>query len=349
MPIAFRASAEAHTVSGATTITIPGTVQAGDAMLLIGGLNDATVPDFDWQPPAGWTALHSSRAGSNLFGALYGRVATAGDPGSPVLLDSDSTGKSGVVLVAYSGTDPIAPFNAHAMAVESTSTTNHVTPTAAASVENAQIVIAAVQSNSATESWSTPSGYTKRQDSIDNGNINGHVTVTAQDKAVTSLGSYGGETLTAAAVSSKALMFTVVLAPASTTQTSRPTSDIAATGAVGVPTPGGGSGIYARLAANVDTEYAQLDDSGSVQVGMAPLGDPLTSSGHVVEFRACYAGGASSGDVVVTLKQGSTTIATRTVTLTNAFADGDFTLTSGEANAISDYAALRLTFAADLS
>lgn len=349
MPVAFRASTENHVTSGALTLTIPATVQAGDCMLLVGGQNDAGVTAYDWATPAGWTLIGSGRAGSNFFSAMWYRVAQAGDPGTNVFLDTESTGKSCAILAAYSGTDPVAPINDSATATETTSTTSHATPTVDTTVENTFVAIAGVQSNSETESWGTATGYTKRQDSIDNVNLNGHVTATLQDKAAATLGNYGGEALVAAAVSAKALTYTVALAPASTIQTSRPDSDIASTGAVGVPTPGAGSGIYARLAENVDTSYAQLSDLGSVQVGTAALVDPLSSTGHVVRYRAAYAGGAASGQVTVTLKQGAVTVASWVDVLTASFADYSHTLTGPEADAITDYGDLNLTFAADLA
>lgn len=349
MAIAFRASAEAHTTSGNLTITVPGTVQAGDAMLLVGGMNDAGVPDFDWSPPSGWTQLRASRSGSNLFGALYGKVATTQDIGKPVVLESNTTGKSGAVLCAWSGTDPVAPFNAHAMAVENTSTVNHVTPTAEATVENAVVAIAAVQSNSAIESWGTASGYTKRQDSIDNDSVNGHVTVTLQDKAVTELGTYGGEALVAASPSSKAVMFTVILAPASGVQTSRPVADEVVDGVVGVPTPGPGSGVYARLAANSDSEYAEFEDGGEIEVSMSPLTDPNSTSDHVIRFRARYASGATGGTITTTLLEGATQIAQWQDNLGADFTDITHTLDSGQAASITDYTALRVHQTVDLS
>lgn len=349
MAIAFRASAEAHVTSGDLTITVPGTVQAGDAMLLVGGLNDAGVSDFDWSPPPGWTQLRASRSGSNLFGALYGKVATSGDIGTPVTLESNSTGKSGAVLCAWSGTDPVSPFNAHAMAVETVTTVNHATPTAEATVENAVIAIAAVQSNSAAESWGTASGYTKRQDSLDNDNLNGHVTVTLQDKTVTELGTYGGETLVAANPSGKAVMFTVVLAPASDVQTSRPVADELVDGVVGVPTPGAGSGVYARLAANTDAQYAEFADDGEIELHMAPVADPNSASAHTIRFRARYAAGATGGTITTTLKEGDTPIAQWVDNLGPDFADYTHTLSSGEANSITDYTALDVHQTVDLS
>ena len=349
MAIAFRASAEAHPTTGSLTITIPSGVQAGDCLLLIGGLNDANVPANDWPAPSGWTAIDTRRVGSNLFAAAYYRVAQAGDPGSTVTLSTPGTGKSCAIIAAYSGTDPVSPINVAQVASETVTTASHTTPTATTTIDNARVIVAAVQSDSATQSWGTVTGYTKRQDSVDNANLSGHVTATLQDKATTTLGSYGGEAAVAGAASGKAAMYTIGLAPVSSTQVSRPVSDVSSDGAVGVPAPGGGSGIYARLAANDDLNYASVGDDGFVQVGMAALVDPNSGAGHTVEYRACYAAGASSGNAVVTLKQGSTTIATWTQAVTNSFATYTHTITSGEANAITDYAALRVTVAADLS
>lgn len=348
MAIAFRASAGATTQSGQTIITIPSTVQAGDAMIIAGGMNDAGVSDFDWPTPSGWTRLRHSRVGSDVYGALYGRVATAGDAGSQVVLDTDSTGKSGVVLAAYSGTDPVAPFHAHAMRVETTSTTSHATPTVTVTVEDAWIVIAAIQGNSAVESWGTASGYTKRADAIDNDHLNGHVTATIQDKPVSGLGEYGGEALVSASPSGKAIAWTVALAPAQTTQISRPTADISVSGVVGVPEPGPGEGVHSRLAGNTDSQYAQFSDGGAVRVAMAPLADPLTTSGITVKYRGCFAGGATSGEFDFTLKEGDSTIATWTEQLTDSFADGSYTLDPGEAAAITDWSDLSISATASL-
>lgn len=349
MAIAFRASAEAHLTTGSLTITIPSGVQAGDCLLLIGGLNDANVPANDWPTPTGWTAIDTRRVGSNLFSAAYYRVAQAGDPGSTVTLSTPGTGKSCAIIVAYSGTDPVNPINVAQVASETVTTASHTTPTATTTVDNARVIIAAVQSDSATQSWGTVTGYTKRQDSVDNTNLSGHVTGTVQDKATTTLGPYGGEAAVAGNASAKAAMYTFGLAPVSTTQVSRPVSDLDSDSVVGVPAPGAGSGIYARLAANDDLNYASMADSGFVQVGMAALVDPNAGSGHTVEFRGCFAAGASAGTATVTLKQGATTIATWTQAVTGTFATYSHTITSGEANAITDYGALSLTFAADLS
>jgi hypothetical protein len=349
LAIAYRASTSQYVSTGSITLTIPGGVQSGDCMLIFGGQNDGGSSAVDWAIPAGWTRLDSRQIPSNFYGAVFMKVAGSGDAGTTVTLSTSSAAKSSAILVAYSGTDPVSPINGIAAASETVSTTSHTTPTLATTVTNCQVVIAGSHSDSTTESWSTASGFTKRADIIDNTNLGGHIVGTVQDKAAATVDTYGGDTLATAAPSAKAAMWTVALAPTSSTQVARPTSDVASSGAVGVPTPGGGSGIYADLAANVDTSYAEISNAGYVEVGFAALVDPQSASGHTIRYRAEFAGGAASGTLAVVLKEGSTTRASWTDTLAGAFGAFSHTLTSGEANAIGDYSALRVRFTASLA
>jgi hypothetical protein len=349
MAIAFRASTSAYAQTGSITLTIPSGVQSGDCLLLFGGLNDGGVASVDWATPAGWTRLDSRQVGSNFFGAAYVKVATSGDAGATVTLSTSSAAKSSAILVAYSGTDPVSPVNGSAAASESVSTASHTVPTLATTVTNCQLVIACFQSDSSTESWSTASGFTKRVDVIDNANLGGHIVGTVQDEAAAAVGTWGGDTLTAAAASAKAAMWTIALAPTSSTQVARPTSDVASASTVGVPTPGAGSGIYADLAANDDSHYAEISDAGYIEVAFAALVDPASSTGHTIRYRAEYAGGAASGTLDVAVKQGATTIASWTDTLTSAFQALSHTLTGTQADAITDYSQLRVRFTAHLA
>jgi hypothetical protein len=349
MAIAFRASTEAHVTSGSLTLTIPGTVQAGDLLVVIGGMNNSGNAAYDWSTPSGWTRRDDRSVGSNLYGVVYTKIAVSGDSGAALVLASSNTGKSCAILAAYSGLDQSAPVDVVTGLSETTSTVSHTTPTVSSTQDQDWVIIAAVQSNSVAESWSTASGYTKRQDSLDNALPSGHVTATLQDKGPEGVGTYGGETLTAAAASQKAAMWTIAISPQASNQTARPTSDIDVTNAVGVPTPGGGSGVYARLAENTDSSYAEISNSGDVEVGLAALTDPQVNTGHTVTYRAEYAGGATSGTQTVTLKQGSTTIASWTDTLTSSFQTFSHTLTGTQADAITDYSQLRLRVVASVS
>lgn len=351
MAIAFRASAEGHATTGSVSVTIPASVQAGDLLVVVAGLNNGGNATYDWAVPDGWTKRDDRSVGSNLYGAVYIKTAVSGDAGSTFTLTSNTTGKSCVIVAAYSGIDSSAPIDVMPAGLsETTTTVSHTTPAVTTTQDQDWIIIACVQSDSVTNTWSTTAGYTKRQDSTDNVSVTGHVTGTLQDKGPQAIGTYGGEAIVAAASSSKAATWTISISPQQTTQTARPTADSDVTNAVGVPTPGAGSGIYANLAANVDTSYAEISNAGDVEVALGALIDPQSSSGHTVSYRADFGGGATSGTLTVTLKQGaSTTIASWTDTLTGAFQTFTHTLTSTQANAITDYTALRLRFSPAVS
>jgi hypothetical protein len=349
LAVAFRASTEAHAASGSLTLTIPAAVQAGDLLLVFAGLNNAGNAAYNWATPSGWTKKDDRAVGSNLYAAVYSKVATAGDAGAALTLTSATTGRSCAIVVAYSGADQSAPIDVLNAVSETANVASHTTPTVSTAVDQDLIVIAAVQSDSVTESWSTATGYTKRQDSIDNTTVSGHVTATVQDKGPVSVGTYGGESLTAAGPSPKAATWTVALSPQQSTQTVRPVSDVDVTSAVGVPAPGAGSGVYADLATNDDAHYAEISTGGDVEVAFASLIDPLSSTGHTITYRLCYGGGATSGTMAVTLKQGSTTIASWTDTLTGSFQTFSHILTGTQADAITDYSQLRVRFTPTVS
>jgi hypothetical protein len=344
MGIAFRASVEAHATTGDLVATIPASVQAGDLLVMPAGLNNGGSSAVNWAIPDGWIRRDERTVGSNLYAALYVKKAVAGDAGATVTLVSATTGKSCAIIAAYSGADQSASIDAVVGQSETTSTASHTTPTVNTTVDQDVIVIAGVQTDTATQSWQTTAGYTKRQDSLDNTNLSGHVVATLQDKGPATVGSYGGESLTSGTASAKAATWTLAISPQQTTQTARPVSDVTVTNAVGVPTPGAGSGVYADLAVNDDAHYAELSTTGVVNVAFASLLDPLSGSSHTLSYRAWYAGGATSGSQTAEVLQGSTVIASWTDTLTGSPQAFTHTLTSTQANAISDYSALRARF-----
>ena len=126
-----------------------------------------------------------------------------------------------------------------------------------------------------------------------------------------------------------------------TAQYARPTSDVSA----GTWTASSGSDLYAMLdetSAN-DSDYIVTTGASTCEVALGSLTDPASSSGHIVRYRIS----ATSGGITVRLRQGTTTIATwahaPAPTSLTTYAQ---TLTSGEADSITDYTALRLQFEA---
>jgi VanZ family protein len=92
-----------------------------------------------------------------------------------------------------------------------------------------------------------------------------------------------------------------------------------------------------------DADYVYVNSDSTMEVKFASVSDPATSSGHKVRYRIKGNGVAT---ITVSLRQGaSTEIAswshTTASTTTTAY---EQTLTSGQADSITDYADLRLRF-----
>lgn len=343
MAIAYRAGSSATQTTGSLSITIPATVQAGDLLVLIGGLNDAGVLDHDWSTPSGWTLRDARHVGTNLYAMACVRVATSGDASSTVTLSTPATGKSAAIIVAYSGVDVSNPINVGATAADTTGTASHTTPLVNTTVADCRVIAACVTSHSVAESWSTASGYTKRVDVSQSSGFNGQVTGTVQDIDAPTVGSYGGAVLTSAGSSPRAVVYTLAMQPVSTTQTITPTADVQVNDVEGVPTPGGGSGVYARVGAGVDSEYARFADGGVLEVALSDPVEQASTSGHVISYRARYASGASAGSVTVRLLQGATQIASWVQgDLTDTFTTYEHTVSTEDASSITDYSDLRI-------
>ena len=126
-----------------------------------------------------------------------------------------------------------------------------------------------------------------------------------------------------------------------TAQYARPISDASA----GTWTASSGSDLYAMLDETTasDTDYIVTNGASICEVALTSLSDPASSAGHVVRYRIS----ADSGGITVRLRQGTTTIATWThATAPTSLTTYEQTLTSGEADSITDYTALKLQFEA---
>lgn len=121
------------------------------------------------------------------------------------------------------------------------------------------------------------------------------------------------------------------------TQYARPDSDISTGSWTSTP-------LYQSIDEETasDADYIQsTTNSDTCEIGLSTVTDPSSSSNHIIKYRARKAG---QGGLTVYLFDGTTQIASHTPTLTTVFADYSYTLTSGEADNISDYSDLRLKF-----
>lgn len=133
------------------------------------------------------------------------------------------------------------------------------------------------------------------------------------------------------------------------TQFARPNSDVSE----GNWSPSSGSDLWEMIdeASVDDADYVSVthadDTPETFQVGLSSVTDPVASDLHVVTVRASEDSGSSYVNLVVTLKQGATTIASDTFdAMTGSATDYTFTLSSAEADSITNYGALSLVFVA---
>ena len=206
--IAYRDGAQvsARGVTSAS-VTVPGTVQADDAMVLVLTTNSAVTGTA----PAGWTQAGAQAAGTTMTTQVFSRVATAADAGSTVTVPLSGAAKVTLQLVAYDGTSTTAPVASVTGAGESGGTA-HTTPTATATAGSWVLSVWSDKS-AAARSWTTAAGTTARSSvaGIGSGDIAGLV---ADGGAPVTGGTVGGSTATVPAASTRATMLTVVLTPA---------------------------------------------------------------------------------------------------------------------------------------
>ena len=124
-------------------------------------------------------------------------------------------------------------------------------------------------------------------------------------------------------------------------QYARPTADAA----TGTWTASTGSDLFAMLDETPasDADYISTVNASICEVSLGSVTDPAVSTGHIVRYRIS----ATGGGIIVRLREGTTTIASWTHnpapgTLTT-YAQ---TLSGGEADSITSYAALKLQFEA---
>jgi hypothetical protein len=134
-------------------------------------------------------------------------------------------------------------------------------------------------------------------------------------------------------------------------QFARPSADTVRTG--WTDEAGGTTDIYTGIDETVaeDTEYIKTPTppgTNEFETLLTSVTDPVSSSNHVMRWRRRkQPSGGAQINMTVRLLQGTTQITSQSDTnLPTSFTDTSYTLSGAEADAISDYANLRLEFVA---
>ncbi|WP_237706793.1 PKD domain-containing protein [Kribbella flavida] len=207
-PVTFVGASAVNLNSNAFNVTVPAATPAGALMLLFFADND---PAPAITGPAGWTQVQTASS-TNQNARVWRRTATAADAGTTVGVATSSLTKANATLVVYSGVSGTTPVAAATAASETLVQNTHTTPPVSSTVTGARLVSYWGEKSSATTVLTPPTGLTVR--SATTGSGSGRITSLAGDSGPFGPGTLGGLTATADSASARALMFSVVVAPA---------------------------------------------------------------------------------------------------------------------------------------
>ena len=206
-PIAFVAAAATNGNRLNHSVTIPASVQAGDALVLF-FTGNTTTPTYTG--PTGWTTVQAS-SDAGIVVRAYSRVATAADIGRPVTVTSSGYAKSDISVVAYRGTHASDPVAASAAKIDSLPGASHVSPAVTATGSASWLLTYWGDESGTTTGWTTPVDQSVRANTF--GSSAGHISAVVTDSnGPVAAGDTGQLTAVANSTSSFGVSVSVLLA-----------------------------------------------------------------------------------------------------------------------------------------
>lgn len=198
----FRAAASSDANTARPVVTVPGSVQADDRLVLFVTTNQVAA----MTAPAGWTVL-ATGSDAGIQSWVLTRTAGAGLAGTVVRPVLDRMAKTSLVLLAYSGAAPPSAWTSRA---EPVSTSSHLAPAAPVAQDASVAVRYYVDRSSTVHGWTLPAALSGR--ATTSGIGGGLLAAAAGDESVDA-GTAPALAATSGVVSEKALAWTVVLPP----------------------------------------------------------------------------------------------------------------------------------------
>ena len=192
------------------SVQLPTSVVAGDALILLYSINTNATMSSPTGGVTGWTTVGATTSGLAQT-KVWRKVASAADPGKTVRIDLSKQSKGSLILLVYRGTNTTNPVATFASSVPTGSSASRVTPVVNVAGTKSWVISYWMHGDSTTTALTPPAGVTSRATGTQTGG--GRVTTLAADSnAVVPTGNYGGLTATAAAASTTASTWTIVLA-----------------------------------------------------------------------------------------------------------------------------------------
>ncbi|HZJ04278.1 MAG TPA: PKD domain-containing protein, partial [Nocardioidaceae bacterium] len=198
--ISFVDSATRATNTRTPEVSVPGSVQAGDTLLLTAGMGNATSAGA----PAGWTLKGEETSTSSLRSLVWVKTATSGDAGTSVEVVMDAIHKVTLAITAYRG---VNATQVTATPNTDSNTNSHTTP--AVTVPAGSWLASFWADKSSNTNWSTPGSVTRRADAYTSGG--GSVTEAVADSNGPRTGSVSGTTATTSSTSARGVNWSILL------------------------------------------------------------------------------------------------------------------------------------------
>jgi PKD repeat protein len=209
--VAYVGSSAVNVNASSVRVPVPAGVAPGDSLLLFVSTASNVTPAAP-DNGTGWSVVGTQgMGGTNGLTTVWRRIATAGDAGRTLTVTLSDITKAAATLVAYTGTSTSEPVAAVQTAAESVSRADHTTPAVDVASAGSVVVSYWADRSSATAAWTPPAGETDRGQTAGTGG--GHIASLLTDSGTAvPVGPRAGRTATADSASSRATMFSVVLA-----------------------------------------------------------------------------------------------------------------------------------------
>jgi hypothetical protein len=332
---ATRESLGNKTASATMAIDKPLDAAVGEQLLAILATDSGSTP----QTPSSWKLLGSVVNASGPSLTFLAGKATAAS--SYTFTNSASSNIFAGILMCYYAADSVTVALV-GEAVSGTNTNAWNAPVLEKPVNYGRVgVVTAVRpaGAGATTNFNPDGSLIKRADTFD---VTGNwITVAlAEEAAPTIIGQASAKTGTSGYGNNLGVQYLVY----PELQWLRPNADVAAGSWTAAPL---WEKIDEAVASDADFIAGPPEATATVGLGGTVL-DPMTGKGHVLHYRYRRQNASGGASLLVELLQTDTLIASRTeiVPAGNALMDGTLSLTEAEADAITDYSALRIRLTA---
>jgi hypothetical protein len=337
----------ASTLQTSWTIPLTAGCAVGQAIVVVVAAHAAAGEDNNFAATDSkgntWAeALHVLQTGNVQMSILWCKPTTALVSGDTIGLTHGGT-STGSVTATAEVFDDIQTLDV-TQSSSSGSATTVSTGTTATGAQASQLVIGGfgwkVIAGTTDKTFTAGSGYTNstvRQSSVSS---TSYRNVTAEWAYTSSVATRSGSgTVLASSYAGAAVVFNT----STPAQDAAPAADVTTTGWTTTPSGAVYSVIDETTPSDADYATSPSNPSSSVlEVKFAPLGVPSSLTGHVLRVRL-RANNFTTATARVDLYQGATLIANlaSAQTLTSSFVTYSYSLTSGQAGAITDYTDLR--------